>query len=44
MKSPVTFNPVNLGTNVIPNADEYLPAISAITLIFTRSENVKCAK
>ena len=43
MKSPVTFNPVNLGINVNSNADEYLPALSAdgSTLIFTRSENVK---
>ena len=43
MKSPVTFNPVNLGINVNSNADEYLPALSAdgSTLIFTRSENIK---
>ena len=43
MKSPVTFNPVNLGINVNSDADEYLPALSAdgSTLIFTRSENVK---
>ena len=43
MKSPVTFNPVNLGVNVNSNADEYLPALSAdgSTLIFTRSENIK---
>ena len=43
MKSPVTFNPVNLGINVNSHADEYLPALSAdgSTLIFTRSENVK---
>jgi len=42
MKSPVTFNPVNLGINVNSNADEYLPALSAdgSTLIFTRSENI----
>ena len=43
MKSPVTFNPVNLGVNINSDADEYLPALSAdgSTLIFTRSENVK---
>ena len=43
MKSPVTFNPVNLGININSYADEYLPALSAdgSTLIFTRSENVK---
>ena len=43
MKSPVTFNPVNLGINVNSNADEYLPALTAdgSTLIFTRSENIK---
>ena len=43
MKSPVTFNPVNMGINVNSNADEYLPALSAdgSILIFTRSENVK---
>lgn len=42
MKSPVTFNPVNLGTNVNSDADEYLPALSAdgSTLIFTRSESI----
>ena len=43
MKSPVTFDPVNLGININSNADEYLPALSAdgSILIFTRSENVK---
>ena len=43
MKSPVTFDPVNLGININSNADEYLPALSADVsiLIFTRSENVK---
>ena len=42
MKNPVTFNPVNLGTNVNSDADEYLPALSAdgSTLIFTRSESI----
>jgi len=42
MKSPVSFNPENLGVSINSNADEYLPALSAdgSTLIFTRSENV----
>lgn len=43
MRSPVTFNPINLGIHVNSDADEYLPALSAdgSTLIFTRSKSVK---
>ena len=42
MRSPVTFNPDNLGANINSEADEYLPALSAdgSTLIFTRSKKV----
>ena len=42
MRSPVTFNPDNLGVNINSIADEYLPALSAdgSTLIFTRSKKV----
>ena len=42
MRSPVTFNPENLGANINSDADEYLPALSAdgSTLIFTRSKKV----
>ena len=42
MRSPVTFNPDNLGANINSDADEYLPALSAdgSTLIFTRSKKV----
>ena len=41
-RSPVTFNPANLGANINTDADEYLPALSAdgSTLIFTRSKKV----
>ena len=42
IRSPVTFNPDNLGKSVNSDADEYLPALSAdgSTLIFTRSKKV----
>jgi outer membrane protein OmpA-like peptidoglycan-associated protein len=42
IRSPVTFNPANLGANINSDADEYLPALSAdgSTLIFTRSKKV----
>ena len=42
MRSPVTFNPENLGANINSDADEYLPALSAdgSTLIFTRSKKI----
>ena len=41
-RSPVTFNPANLGANINTDADEYLPALSAdgSTLIFTRSKKI----
>ena len=42
MRTPVSFDPENLGVNVNSDADEYLPALSAdgSTLIFTRSKKV----
>ena len=42
IRSPVSFNPMNLGDSINSDADEYLPALSAdgSTLIFTRSKKV----
>jgi len=40
MKNPVSFDPINLGSSINTDADEYLPALSVdgSTLIFTRSK------